>query len=427
MTVVKADLGSGSVNSARVLWRGALAEIPADWLADPDIGGAYLVRFAVRDSSDTQIDLYLSTDAAGSGLDDGPPLAAAVRENLVAELVPQGADGAPLASGRLKFRGLVDETEPYRGNATELVTGTPADTVAAMMAASADAAALTLTWPPPSTNAALSALSAKAGEEELIAGFDAAVTSLSVSAAHGTESVTVTAAAADTGATIEILPGAVVPLTAGEDMVVTVRVTAEDGVTVRDYVLTVTLAAAPPEESLPADMRPRAEGAAAAPAPAKAGARWRRAARALSPARALISAVEITHPDAAQPVRAVNDTQDHVIDGKVHAALRFDLRLADDVDGRPPRAELAIDNVGRAVTRWVEAARGGSGAAVRLMQISVDPAAPEGAEVEWQVTLAVHAMRVNRSRVVAVLGPPSLRGRAAVISRYDPAHAPGLF
>ena len=111
----------------------------------------------------------------------------------------------------------------------------------------------------------------------------------------------------------------------------------------------------------------------------------------------------------------------------MHTALRFGLRLAADRDGRPPRAEMWIDNIGHTLTRWIERAQGGAGAAVRLLQFSIDAGDPSDAEVEWTVSLAVHSMRVDRARVTAVLGPPSLRGHAAVVARHDPAHSPGLF
>ena len=160
--------------------------------------------------------------------------------------------------------------------------------------------------------------------------------------------------------------------------------------------------------------------------PVEAGARFRRAARALAPDRALIVAVELTHPAAPGPARAVADTAPRVIEGNSWPALRFGLRLADDADDRPPRAELQLDNVGRVLTDWIEASRGAAGAKARILQLSVDPAT-DAAEVEWEQTLAIQEVRVDRSRVTAVLGVPSLRGRVSVVARHDPRRSPGLF
>lgn len=160
--------------------------------------------------------------------------------------------------------------------------------------------------------------------------------------------------------------------------------------------------------------------------PADAGARFRRAARALAPDRALVAAVELTHPAAPAPARAVADTAPREIEGATWPALRFGLRLADDSDDRPPRAEVWLDNVGRVLTDWIEASRGAAGAKARILQLSVDPATG-AAEVEWEQTLAIQEVRVDRSRVVATLGVPSLRGRVSVIARHDPRRSPGLF
>ena len=95
----------------------------------------------------------------------------------------------------------------------------------------------------------------------------------------------------------------------------------------------------------------------------------------------------------------------------------------DDVEGQAPQAELAIDNVGRALTQWVEAAGGGAGATVRVMQV-LDIAAPE---VEWELTMDVAGVQVDAERVTARLGFDPLLGRAAVVMRHDPQTSPGLF
>ena len=124
------------------------------------------------------------------------------------------------------------------------------------------------------------------------------------------------------------------------------------------------------------------------------------------------------------PVRVVNDTREHVIEGERYAGLRFEARLADDVEGRAPRAELVIDNVGRDLTQWVEAAEGGIGATVRIMQVL---AGDSDAVPEWEMTMDVAGVRIDQERVVAELGFDPLLGRAAVTMRHDPETSPGLF
>ena len=151
-----------------------------------------------------------------------------------------------------------------------------------------------------------------------------------------------------------------------------------------------------------------------------ASERFDQASRAGTPETPVFTALEIAHPDVAAPIRAINDTGGHVIDGNTFMAARFSARLADDADGQAPRAELVIDNVGNVLTQWVELSDGGNGATVKLMQI-VDGA------VEWSVELDVVGMRVSTQSVTARLGFDPMLHRPAVQIRHDPDHSPGLF
>jgi len=137
----------------------------------------------------------------------------------------------------------------------------------------------------------------------------------------------------------------------------------------------------------------------------------------------VLTALEIAHPASPTPVRIVNDTRNREIAGATYVGVRFDIRLADDVAGRAPQAEIAIDNVGRALTQWIDLTRGAAGATVRVLQVL----AVEDPEVQWEMTLDVAGMRQDASRVTARLGFDPLLGRAAVSLRHDPQTSPGLF
>ena len=151
-------------------------------------------------------------------------------------------------------------------------------------------------------------------------------------------------------------------------------------------------------------------------------AQYRRTIRASAPDDTVLTALDIRHPDLAEPVRVVNDAADHTIAGKPYVGLRFEARLADDVEGRAPQAELAIDNAGRDLMHWIEAAGGGAGASVRVMRVLASTGA-----VEWEMTLDIASLRADQERVVARLGFDPLLGRAAVALRHDPQTSPGLF
>ena len=162
------------------------------------------------------------------------------------------------------------------------------------------------------------------------------------------------------------------------------------------------------------------------PARTGASAAWRRAVREGTPGDALAYAVEIEHPDLAVPARAVTGVGEAVtIGGDAYAPLRFELALADDVEGQAPRAELRLDNVGRPLTQWIEAAQGGTGATatIRALRVEADGTAHE----EWTQTLDVADSRVDQRQVVARLGHDPLLGRPAVPVRHDPDVSPGLF
>lgn len=152
------------------------------------------------------------------------------------------------------------------------------------------------------------------------------------------------------------------------------------------------------------------------------GERFKRAQRDLSPRDVVLTALEITHPDLPSPVRVVNDAEDRTVGGETYVALRFDARLADDVEGRAPRAELVVDNIGRPLVQWIEAAGGGAGATVRAMQFvaGID-------EVEWEVNVKASDIHVGQTQVRIALGYEFLLGRKAVRVRHDPETSPGIF
>lgn len=149
---------------------------------------------------------------------------------------------------------------------------------------------------------------------------------------------------------------------------------------------------------------------------------YRLAQRALAPEDVVLTALEITHPDVSAPIRVVNDAVDREIVGETYIGLRFDARLVDDVDGRAPRAELIMDNVGRVLTEWIERASGGAGASVRVMQIVAGQSIPE-----WELTLELAGVSVSQSQATGTIGYEPLLGRRAVALRHDPETSPGLF
>ena len=148
--------------------------------------------------------------------------------------------------------------------------------------------------------------------------------------------------------------------------------------------------------------------------------RWRQAVPASDPATTVLTALELTHPALSAPVRGINDTVDHTINGETYVALRFGGRRADDVEGQAPPAGLYLDNVGQVLTQWVESSGGGAGAQVTIMQVVEDVS-------EGSMTLDIVGIRVGSEQVAARLGYDPMLSRPAVQLRHDPVHSPGLF
>ena len=133
--------------------------------------------------------------------------------------------------------------------------------------------------------------------------------------------------------------------------------------------------------------------------------------------------LEITHPQLAVPVRVVNDNQDLVSNGNTFTAMAFRISLPDDVAQQMPRAQLAIDNVGRELTQWLEASNGGQGAQVRVMQVMRDT--PNVIEADY--TLDLLNVKQTVFEVTADLGYEDTLGRPALVATYRPENTPGLF
>lgn len=133
--------------------------------------------------------------------------------------------------------------------------------------------------------------------------------------------------------------------------------------------------------------------------------------------------LEINHADLIDPIRVVNDTDDITSNGELFTAVSFRTTLPDDLDQGNPRAGLAVENVGRELTQWLELSGGGQGATVRMMQVlRSDPDV-----IEWEVTLDLNAVRQTMPEVTGQLGFDDLLNLPGIALTYRPDVAPGLF
>lgn len=59
--------------------------------------------------------------------------------------------------------------------------------------------------------------------------------------------------------------------------------------------------------------------------------------------------LEISHPDLTNPIRVVNDKTPIISGGVEYIAFPFEISLPESAEDAPPRARLAISNVGREI------------------------------------------------------------------------------
>lgn len=109
--------------------------------------------------------------------------------------------------------------------------------------------------------------------------------------------------------------------------------------------------------------------------------------------------------------------------GNQFKALAFRVKKPDDMEQQLPRAELAVDNIGRELVGWLEQSGGGRGASCRMMEmLRSDPSV-----IEWEVTLDLTNIQINALEVSGSLGFEDLLNKPAVPITYRPDIAPGLF
>ncbi|MGB3290930.1 MAG: DUF1833 family protein [Burkholderiaceae bacterium] len=147
----------------------------------------------------------------------------------------------------------------------------------------------------------------------------------------------------------------------------------------------------------------------------------RRNLLATSASEPLLELIEITHPELVVPARFVNDTQDFVLEGNTYFATRFRLNRPDDKDQQTPQARLAVDNINRQLTGWLEVSAGGKGAKCRIMA-----ALRSDGVIQFDQKLDLTGVSADYMEVSGALGYKNTLMLPAVAMRFDPFTAPGL-
>jgi len=133
--------------------------------------------------------------------------------------------------------------------------------------------------------------------------------------------------------------------------------------------------------------------------------------------------LEITHDELAAPVRVVNDTQNLTHSGDVFTACAFRVQFPEDIAQSMPRVPIAIDNLGKEMTSWLDESGGGRGATVRIMQVMRDT--PNVVEQEY--TMLLMNTQQNIIEISGELGYDNILELPALGVLYSPQSASGLF
>lgn len=152
-------------------------------------------------------------------------------------------------------------------------------------------------------------------------------------------------------------------------------------------------------------------------------AKFKTLAAATSAGEPALELVEINQPDLLAPIRFVNDNQDITCNGALYRACAFSLTWPDDKDGSIPQAQITFDNVGREMTDVIEAARGLPGAKATLRMVMRS----EPDVSQFEITLDLANIHVGQMSISGTLGFSNMLDVPAVMVRYTPDRAPGIF
>jgi hypothetical protein len=148
----------------------------------------------------------------------------------------------------------------------------------------------------------------------------------------------------------------------------------------------------------------------------------RQALYAPETAEAFLVLLTLDHADLAEPIRVTSDAVTTISRGDDFVPFPFELILPDDLDGAPPRARLAIDNIDR---RIVQAVRTLSSAPTVMIEI-IRAAAPDTVEAQF-VDFKLTHVSYDAHRVEGSLTLEDFTAEPFPAAVFSPGLFPGLF
>ena len=145
------------------------------------------------------------------------------------------------------------------------------------------------------------------------------------------------------------------------------------------------------------------------------------AIRSLTPGDAWVPALVLTHPSTTTILRLARDVVDRTVGGETYYATPIQAKLADEIEGQGPTAEISVAHIGQVLASWMEHVDGGVGGTAVYQEIGAN------GEIGYERTLDIVSGVLTQEGAIWALGYDVSMDRALVQVRYDPVSAPGLF
>jgi hypothetical protein len=151
-------------------------------------------------------------------------------------------------------------------------------------------------------------------------------------------------------------------------------------------------------------------------------AELKQAVYAQETAEEFIVLIALSHPDLATPIRVNSSGADVISNGETFVAYPFEVVLPDDVDDRPPRAKLRIDNISREIVLAVRTITSAPFVTIQIIMAS----SPDVLEAEF-LDFRLANITYDQLTVEGDLTLEEFIGEPYPARVFSPADFPGLF
>lgn len=132
--------------------------------------------------------------------------------------------------------------------------------------------------------------------------------------------------------------------------------------------------------------------------------------------------ISISHDDLEEPIRVNSSGKDVLHNGDNYVAFPFEVILPDDVDDRPPRAKLRIDNISREVVLAIRTISSAPRVTIRIVMAET----PDVVEAEF-LDFRLSNITYDQLTVEGDLTLEEFIGEPYPARVFSPADFPGLF